>query len=215
MLDVTVLAPQATYQDIGSLCEEALKHDVWAVCVNPIHIERAGYHLRGSNTRVCSVVGFPLGANRTATKVMEARQALEDGASELDMVMNVGAYMAGDWATAENDIKAVVRETQGKIVKVIIEITLLSDEEIAGAARLVSSTGAGFVKTQTGWVQTRNTTADDIRRIREAIAPGVKIKASGGTRSWEAVRSLLNAGADRFGVRVQDVEGILAAAERE
>lgn len=214
-LDATVLSPQATYGDVDSLCEQAVRHGVWSVCVNPVHVRRAHGNLSGTDLRVCAVVGFPLGSNRTDTKAYEARQALEDGAGELDMVMNVGAFLSGDLAAVEEDIGAVVREACGKIVKVIIEIPLLCDEEISEAARLVSSAGASFVKTQTGWAQMRNTTADDIKRIRTAATPNVKIKASGGTRSWGAVSALLAAGADRFGVRVQDIEAILAAAESE
>jgi len=214
MMDATLLNPDATYQQIASLCSVAATNDVWSVCVNPIHVKRACEHLTGTNLRVCAVVGFPLGANQTETKVSEAIQALEDGASEVDMVMNVGALLSGDTKTVEEDISAVVRAAGGKTVKVIIEITLHSPDTMVQAARLVSDAGAHFVKTQTGWAQTRDTSPEDIRLIKDVIAPHVKIKASGGTRSWEAISRLLQAGADRFGVRGQDVAQILADCER-
>ena len=213
MMDATLLNPNATYDQIASLCSDAAANSVWSVCVNPVHVKRACQHLSGTDLKVCAVVGFPLGANRTETKVAEATRALEDGADEVDMVMNVGAFLSGDSKTAEEDIVAIVRAAGGKIVKVIIEITLLDDHTIVQAARLVSNAGAHFVKTQTGWAQTRDTTAQDIRLIKSAIAPQVKIKASGGTRNWKAVSCLLEAGASRFGVRIQDVSQILADME--
>lgn len=210
MIDATLLNTNATYEQIESLCKDAAANDVWSVCVNPVHVKRARQFLSATSLKVCSVLGFPLGANRTATKVFEARQALEDGADEIDMVMNVGAFLSGDVKTVEQDITAVVGAADGKVVKVIIEITFLDRETIAQAAQVVSRAGADFVKTQTGWAQTRNTTPEDIRLIKSAIAPQVKIKASGGTRSWEAISGLLGAGAARFGVRIQDVPHILA-----
>ena len=213
MIDATLLNSNTTYDQIASLCSDAAANNVWSVCVNPVHVKRACQQLSGTDLKVCAVVGFPLGANRTETKVAEATRAFEDGADEADMVLNIGAFLSGDFKTAEEDIVAVVRAASGKIVKVIIEVTLLDGDTMVQAARLVSNAGAHFVKTQTGWAMTRNTTPDDIRLIKSAIDSQVKIKASGGTRNWEAVSCLLEAGANRFGVRMQDVPQILADME--
>jgi deoxyribose-phosphate aldolase len=151
MIDHTLLKPEATEEQIRVLCEEAKEHGFASVCVNPYWVKQAAEWLKGSNVKVCTVVGFPLGATTKEAKAFEAKNAIENGAEEIDMVLNIGALKSGDFQTVEEDIRAVVETAGGAVVKVILETGLLSDEEIVKACELSKVAGAHFVKTSTGF----------------------------------------------------------------
>lgn len=199
-IDHTKLGPDVTPEDIDRLCQEARDYDFAAVCVNPVWVKRAAANLRGTSVRVASVVGFPLGANAPEVKALETRRALRDGAREIDMVLNIGALKAGDYAMVEQDIAKVVdacREV-GAACKVILETGLLSDEEKVAASRLAQIAKADFVKTSTGFGH-GGATVFDVALMREAVGPGMGIKASGGIKTADDVREMLAAGATRIG----------------
>jgi len=210
MIDHTLLKPDATPDQVRKLCAEAVEYGFYAVCVNPVHVEVAARSLQGSAVRVCSVIGFPLGANTTEIKVREAERAIADGAREVDMVLNVGAIKAGAFDAAEQDIAAVVKaaHARGAICKVILETGLLSDEEKVEACRRAVSAGADFVKTSTGFGPGGATVAD-IALMRRTVGPRVGVKASGGIRTYEVAREMVAAGATRIGASasVQIVQG--------
>ncbi|MEM8902760.1 MAG: deoxyribose-phosphate aldolase [Actinomycetota bacterium] len=199
-IDHTLLAPAATADEIDRLCDEAVEHRFMAVCVNPTWVRRCAARLDGSDVRVCTVIGFPLGATTTATKVGEAVEVAELGATELDMVLNVGALRSGDRAAAGDDIAAVVAAGHGAgaLVKVILETVLLTDDEKVSAARLAVAAGADFVKTSTGFGGGGATT-HDVALLRETVGRDVGVKASGGVRSREAAQDMIVAGASRLG----------------
>ena len=199
-IDHTLLKPEATPADIDRLCDEALEYGFAAVCVNPAWVRRAAARLRGSQVQVASVVGFPLGANAPEIKAMEARRALRDGAREIDMVINVGALKAGDYDAVRDDIRRVAdacREV-GALCKVIIEAALLSDEEKIVASRLAQQAKAHFVKTSTGFGP-GGAEVFDVGLMREAVGPGMGIKAAGGIKTAEQVQEMIEAGATRVG----------------
>ncbi|MDX1691745.1 MAG: deoxyribose-phosphate aldolase [Acidimicrobiia bacterium] len=199
-IDHTLLKPDATAAEIDRMCEEALEFGFASVCVNPAWIARVASHLRGSDVRACSVVGFPLGATTPHIKAMEARRALRDGAEEIDMVINVGALKSGDRDLVERDIAGVAdacREV-GAVCKVIIETSLLTDEEKVVASRLAVDAKADFVKTSTGF-STGGATVYDVALMREAVGPEMGVKASGGVRSREEAMDMIAAGATRIG----------------
>jgi deoxyribose-phosphate aldolase len=199
-IDHTILKPDATPREIDQVCDEALKHGFAAVCVNPVWVRRVAVKLRGSKVTVCSVVGFPLGAQPTAAKRYETRQALRDGAREIDMVINVGLLKAGDDARVRDDIRALAEacHESGAKLKVIIEAALLSDEEKARACRLSKEAGADFVKTSTGFGP-GGATIHDVDLMRRTVGADVGVKASGGVRSFHDLTKLLAAGATRIG----------------
>lgn len=200
MIDHTLLKPEATAADIERLCSEAVQHELNAVCVNPYWVGRAAGILGRSDVTLCSVVGFPFGATRAETKRAEATTALADGANEIDMVLNLGAVKSGDFATAEADIRAVRDATTGKILKVIIEATALSELELTRVVGIVAAKGVDFVKTSTGYHPTGGARISDVELIRKALdgAP-LGIKASGGIRSYDFATALIDAGATRLG----------------
>jgi deoxyribose-phosphate aldolase len=200
LIDHTLLRADATGVDVERLCREARDVRFAAVCVNPVWVALAARSLRGSAVRVCTVVSFPLGGGTTAAKVFEAREALARGASEVDMVINLGALKAGALDDVRSDVAAVVDACRrgGAIVKAIIETALLTDEEKATASRLAMEAGAAFVKTSTGFAA-RGATAADVALIRQAAGPAIGIKAAGGIRDLAAVRAMLEAGATRIG----------------
>jgi deoxyribose-phosphate aldolase len=200
MIDHTLLKPEASSTSIEKLCNEAREYGFASVCVNPTHVAAAASHLRGTNVKVCTVVGFPLGANTTAIKVFEAERALQDGATELDMVLNVGALLDGNYALVEGDINAVteVGHKAGAIVKVIIETALLEESHKIAACEIVTRVGADFIKTSTGFAA-KGATIDDIRLMRARIGASVKVKASGGIRDLKFTQELIAAGAERIG----------------
>ncbi len=197
-IDHTLLKPEATGDDITRLCNEAIVNCFYAVCINPSYVKLAAVTLEGSGVKVAAVVGFPLGATTTAAKAFETAEAIENGATEIDMVMHVGALKSGDKQYVVDDINAVVKATGGKTVKVIIETGLLSDEEKVLACRLAREAGAAFVKTSTGFGPGGATIAD-VQLMRETVGPELGVKASGGVRTPGAAREMIEAGATRIG----------------
>jgi deoxyribose-phosphate aldolase len=197
--DHTLLKPESTRSDITRLCSEARQYRFATVCVNPFWVPEAARQLAGSGVGITTVVGFPLGAASTFAKAAEARDAIAAGATEIDMVLNVGALKSGMYAEVEKDIAAVVEACKGRaVVKVILETGMLSDEEKVKACELSKSAGANFVKTSTGFGP-GGATVHDIALMRQTVGPEMGVKASGGVRDLEAVRSLIAAGATRIG----------------
>jgi deoxyribose-phosphate aldolase len=199
-IDHTLLKPGVTGPEIDRLCEEARRYNFAAVCVNPVWVRRAREHLRGSNVGIASVVGFPLGANATEIKVMEARRALREGAREIDMVINVGLLKEGDYEAVRQDISRVAdacREV-GAVCKVIIEAGLLTDEEKVIACRLAKEAKADYVKTSTGF-GAGGATVYDVALMRETVGPSMGVKASGGIKTADDAEQMIAAGATRIG----------------
>jgi deoxyribose-phosphate aldolase len=197
-IDHTLLKPEAKREDIVRLCKEALQNNFYSVCINPSFVQTAVSELKGSDVKVCAVIGFPLGATTTASKAFEAAEALASGAEEIDMVIHVGALKGGEENYVRDDIAAVVKAARGKTVKVIIESGLLTDSEKVLACQLSKEAGAGFVKTSTGFGP-GGATVGDIRLMRETVGPELGVKASGGVRSLETARLMIEAGATRIG----------------
>ncbi len=199
-IDHTLLKPDATPAEIEKLCREAREHHFAAVCVNPPFVKQCADLLRGSGVQIATVVGFPLGAHTTLTKVFETEQALADGATEIDMVINIGELKAGQDSFVREDIRAVVNAAHrvGSVVKVIIEAALLTDEEKVRASRLSKEAGADFVKTSTGFGP-GGATAHDVALMRETVGPNLGIKAAGGVRNLEQAQEMIKAGATRIG----------------
>ncbi|MGM0687964.1 MAG: deoxyribose-phosphate aldolase [Bacillota bacterium] len=197
-IDHTLLKPEATGRDIVKLCKEAVEYSFYAVCINPSYVNTAVKELQGSPVKVCAVVGFPLGVTSTTVKAFEAVEAVDGGAEEIDMVIHVGALKEGSTRYVIDDLSAVVKAVKGKTVKVIIETGLLDKEEKITACRLVKESGAGFVKTSTGFGPGGATIAD-IQLMRETVGPDLGVKASGGIRTAKAAREMIEAGADRIG----------------
>jgi deoxyribose-phosphate aldolase len=200
MIDHTILKPDATPDQIAQLCYEARKYEFASVCVNPTHVKMCAELLRGSPVKVCTVIGFPLGASSTEVKVFETETALRDGATEIDMVINIGALKAKDYELVAKDINGVVRmaHAAGALVKVIIETALLTDQEKEIACLLAKEAGADYVKTSTGF-SGGGATAEDIALMRAAVGPEMGIKASGGVSSYEDATKMVFAGATRIG----------------
>lgn len=201
LIDHTLLKPEATRGDIERLCAEAREWSFASVCVNPYWVPLCGELLDGGGSpAVCTVVGFPLGANATEVKRIEAETALRAGARELDMVQNVGALRSGDERTVASEIAllATVAHDGGAILKVILETCLLTDEQIVTASRLAAEAGADFVKTSTGF-STAGATVAHVRAMRAAVGPVIGVKASGGVRTLSALREMVKAGATRIG----------------
>ncbi|WP_297510731.1 deoxyribose-phosphate aldolase [Thermococcus sp.] len=211
-IDHTNLKPYATKDDIIRLCDEAIKYGFYAVCVNPYRVKLAKEYLheRKADVKVASVIGFPLGATPTEVKVFEAKKALEDGADELDMVINIGALKDGDYDYVEKDIEEVVKvaHEKGAKVKVIIETCYLTEEEKVKACELAKEAGADFVKTSTGF-GTGGATVEDVRLMRKVVGPDMGVKAAGGIRTYEQALAMIKAGANRIGTSsgVRIVEG--------
>jgi deoxyribose-phosphate aldolase len=199
MIDYTILKPDATPKDIKRICAEAIEHNFASVCINPVHVSLAAKMLDRTNIKVCTVIGFPLGANTTETKTFEMKNAIINGAQEADMVMNVGALKSGDYETVKKDISEVLNSAGGVIVKVIIETGLLTDEEKVYACKLAKEAGADFVKTSTGFSGSFSgkATVSDVKLMRSVFGEGVK--ASGGIRTYEDAIALVKAGATRIG----------------
>ncbi|SIT82407.1 deoxyribose-phosphate aldolase [Edaphobacillus lindanitolerans] len=198
-IDHTLLKAEATAEQIIVLCAEAKVHSFASVCVNPGWVETAARELEGSDVKVCTVIGFPLGANTKETKAFETADAIAKGAGEVDMVINIGALKSGDEQTVESDIRAVVEAASGKaLVKVIIETSLLTDDEKITACRLAKQAGADFVKTSTGF-STGGATVEDVALMRLTVGEEMGVKASGGVRSLADVEKMIKAGATRIG----------------
>jgi deoxyribose-phosphate aldolase len=200
IIDHTILKPDATEADILMLCAEAARYQFASVCVNGFWVPLAARELAGSDVKVCTVIGFPLGAMATAAKRSEAEIALRGGATELDMVLNVGALKGGDTVAVAADIAAVVQaaHASGALVKVILETCLLSDEQKVTACRLAVDAGAEFVKTSTGFGAAGATEAD-VALMRRTVGSGTGVKASGGIRTLDQLRAMVAAGATRIG----------------
>jgi deoxyribose-phosphate aldolase len=200
MIDHTLLKPDATPDQIAQLCYEARKHSFASVCVNPTHVKLCAQLLKGSPVKVCTVIGFPLGATPPEVKAFEAQQAIDEGAGEIDMVINIGAIKSKDYEAAARDVRAVVRaaHAKGAIVKVIIEAALLSDEEKVAACLIAKEAGADFVKTSTGFGP-GGATAADVALMRKVVGPGMGVKAAGGIRNLLDAQKMIEAGADRIG----------------
>lgn len=200
MIDHTLLKPEATKDQIVKLAEEAKEYSFASVCVNPAWVKTSAEILKDTpDVKVCTVIGFPLGATTSETKAFETKNAIENGAHEVDMVINIGALKAKQNDLVESDIRSVVEAAKGKaLVKVIIETSLLTDEEKKRACELSVKAGADFVKTSTGF-STGGATVEDIRLMRETVGPDIGVKASGGVRSREDALAMVEAGATRIG----------------
>lgn len=200
LIDQTLLKPEATAADVSRLCAEARQHAFAAVCVNPHWVRLAAGELAGSRVKVCTVAGFPLGANETKTKLLEADSALSKGAVELDIVQNVGALRSGDTRLVHDEIEELARlaHSSNALLKVILETCLLNEDEKREACRLALAAGADFVKTSTGF-STGGATRDDVVLMRQTVGSALGVKASGGIRSLASVREMVQAGANRIG----------------
>jgi deoxyribose-phosphate aldolase len=214
LIDHTLLKPDATSSQIVKLCAEAREHGFASVCVNPYWVPAAVQELVGSNVKTCTVVGFPLGANATPTKIFEAGKALRSGAQEIDMVINIGELKSGAVAAVLADIRGVVEETHGAgaLVKVILETCLLTDAQKVTACQLSVEAGADYVKTSTGF-STGGATVEDVALMRNTVGALTGVKASGGIRSLADLRKMVDAGATRIGTSsgVAIVAGALAS----
>ena len=199
MIDHTLLKADATKEQVKKLCEEAMEYGFHSVCVNSSFVYYCAQLLKDSDVKVCTVIGFPLGAMSTAGKAAEAKAAVKDGAQELDMVIHVGMIKSGDWDYVKQDIASVVEEAGEKaIVKVILETCLLTEEEKKTACRIAKEAGAAFVKTSTGF-STGGATAEDVALMRSVVGPEMGVKASGGVRTLEDALAMIEAGAERIG----------------
>lgn len=208
-IDHTILNADATKEDIKRICEEAKEYNFKTVCIQPYWVKYAKELLAGTEVGVTTVIGFPLGANTTEIKVAEAKQAVTEGASDVDMVINIGALKSEDYDTVLDDIKAVVDAVAGKaIVKVIIETSLLTKAEKIRASELAKQAGADFVKTSTGF-STGGATLDDVQLMRATVGPDMGVKASGGVRTFEDAKAMIEVGATRIGASsgISIVEG--------
>ncbi len=200
LIDHTLLKPEATRDDILSLCDEAAQFGFASVCINPNWVSVAAARLRGTPVKVCTVVGFPLGATLPPVKVFETEQAVKLGAQEIDMVINVGALRSGDDALVEQDIRGVaeIAHAGRAILKVILECVLLNDEQKVRGSQLALMAGADFVKTSTGFAS-GGATAQDVELMRMVVGEGIGVKAAGGIRSYEDLKAMVKAGATRIG----------------
>lgn len=197
-IDHTLLKPEATALDIERLCDEAKQHGFFSICINPSLVDWAAGCLEESQVKICTVVGFPLGAHETQIKVLETSCAVEQGAHEIDMVLNLGSLKSGLWNIVGADIAAVVEAAKGRTVKVILETALLNNEEKALACRVSKEAGAQFVKTSTGFGPS-GATVEDIQLMRATVGPDFGVKASGGIRDHATAIKMIQAGATRLG----------------
>ncbi|MDG4526164.1 deoxyribose-phosphate aldolase [Streptococcus suis] len=197
-IDHTVLKPETTKEQVAKVLEEAKEYDFASVCVNPTWVALAAESLKDSDVKVCTVIGFPLGANTPAVKAFETKDAISNGADEIDMVINIGALKTGNYDLVLEDIKAVVAASGDKLVKVIIEACLLTDDEKVKACQLSQEAGADYVKTSTGF-STGGATVADVALMRKTVGPDMGVKASGGARSYEDAIAFIEAGASRIG----------------
>jgi len=215
LIDHTLLKPEASRDEITKLCQEAARYGFASVCVNPWHVPLAAELLRGTQVKVCTVVGFPLGATLPQVKIYEAEEAIKLGAQEIDMVINIGALKSSQDDVVESDIRSVVEASHrgGAICKVILETALLTKEEKVRGSIACKKAGADFVKTSTGF-STAGATAEDVALIRDVVGPEVGIKAAGGIRTYEDLKKMVGAGATRIGASasVRILEEAVAAA---
>lgn len=197
-IDHTNLKQDMSEHDLIKLVNEAKEYDFFSICINPCWVKQASELLAGSNTNVCSVIGFPLGANTTNIKVLEAKEAIENGASEIDMVINVSKLKDKDYEYVYNEIKKIKEAIGNNVLKVIIEACLLTNEEKTIACQIIMKAGADFVKTSTG-MSTGGATVEDVKLFKEVVGDTTLIKAAGGVRTYEDAISMIEAGANRIG----------------
>ncbi|MDP4449774.1 deoxyribose-phosphate aldolase, partial [Staphylococcus hyicus] len=197
-IDHTLLKPESTRAQIDNIIEEAKNYHFKSICVNPTHVAYAHEKLADSDVLVCTVIGFPLGANTPEVKAFETTNAIDNGADEIDMVINIGALKDGRYDDVQKDIEAVVKAAQGKTVKVIIETTLLTDDEKVKACELSKAAQATFVKTSTGFAGGGATVAD-VKLMKETVGDALEVKASGGVRNLDDFKAMIDAGATRIG----------------
>ncbi|MCH7772498.1 MAG: deoxyribose-phosphate aldolase [Bacteroidetes bacterium] len=216
MIDHTLLKPDATSSDVKILCNEAKKYSFASVCINPGYVSLCSELLRGTNVKVCTVIGFPLGATTTEVKQFETEQAINNGADEVDMVINIGQLKQGNYDYVQKDVKAVVDTAKRRnvLTKVIFEISLLTDEEKVKAALICKKVGADFVKTSTGF-STGGATVGDVALMKFVVGRDIGVKAAGGIRSKEDAEAMIASGADRIGASasVKIVSGGVSADE--
>ena len=197
-IDHTLLKPESTQDQIDNLIAEAKEYNFASVCVNPTWVSHAAEALKDSDVKVCTVIGFPLGASTSRVKAFETKDAIENGADEIDMVINIGRLKAKEYDFVENDIRAVVEASGDKLVKVIIETCLLTDEEKEKACQLSVAAGADYVKTSTGF-STAGANVHDVALMRKTVGPNIGVKAAGGARSYADAEAFVKAGATRIG----------------
>ena len=197
LVDHTLLSTTATWEQVRAVCDEGREFATASVCIPPRYVKRASDYM-GNSLKICTVVGFPNGYATPEVKVFETEDAIRNGADEIDMVIDLGLAKAGDWEGVLQEIKAVKASCKGRILKVIVEACLLSQEEKVAACRVVSMSGADFIKTSTGFAG-GGATVEDVKLFRERVSPDVRIKAAGGIRTFEQARAMIEAGADRIG----------------
>lgn len=198
MIDHTVLKADTPLETVKRICDEAMEYGFASVCINPCHVAYCADYLKDSDVNVCTVISFPLGANTSAVKAFETKDAIANGADEIDMVMNIGALKDKNYDLVRDDVKAVVEAANGTLVKVILETCLLTEDEIKKACELCVEAKADYVKTSTGF-STRGATIEDVRIMKEAVHGKAKVKAAGGVRTPEDMVKIVAAGADRIG----------------
>lgn len=198
MIDHTVLKADTPLETVKRICDEAMEYGFASVCINPCHVAYCADYLKDSDVNVCTVIGFPLGANTSAVKAFETKDAIANGADEIDMVMNIGALKDKNYDLVRDDVKAVVEAANGTLVKVILETCLLTEDEIKKACELCVEAKADYVKTSTGF-STRGATIEDVKIMKEAVHGKAKVKAAGGVRTPEDMVKIVAAGADRIG----------------
>jgi deoxyribose-phosphate aldolase len=211
LIDHAILKPELTDADVAADLDLAARWGIFSVCVRPSDVPRAVARLDGTGVATGTVIGFPHGTTSTAAKTAESRRALDDGALELDMVLHIGRLRSGDLAAVQDDIAAVVEVAQGRVVKVILETALLSDDEVVAGSKAAEAAGAAFVKTSTGFAG-GGATPHHLRLMRDAVSPAMRIKASGGVRSLDTLLEMRAIGVDRFGTSATDT--ILTDVER-
>lgn len=196
-VDHTLLTTTATWEQVKAICDEGMEFGTASVCIPPRYVKRAAEYV-GNRLKVCTVIGFPNGYNTPEVKVFETEDAIRNGADEIDMVINLGLAKAGDWEGVLEEIKAVKASCKGRILKVIVEACQLTQEEKVAVCRVVSMSGADYIKTSTGF-STGGATVEDVALFRANIGPDVRIKAAGGIRTFQQAQAMLEAGADRIG----------------
>ena len=197
-IDHTNLKPFAKYEDIEKLCKEAIEYGFYSVCVNPFYVRFAKENLKNTQVKVCSVVGFPLGANTLKTKLTEATNASYDGADELDIVWNIGAFKSGKYNYVEEELKTIISYTENCVHKIIVETAYLTEEEKIKAVEIVKNSGAEFIKTSTGFAP-KGANIADIKLFKTVSEGKLKVKAAGGIRDYKTAVEMIKAGADRIG----------------
>jgi len=198
LIDHTLLKSETKIEDIKKLCEEALKYQFYSVCINPCYVKTAKEFLKNSDIKICTVISFPLGASTIKTKIYEATEAIENGADEIDMVMNIGMFKSNRYEYIYEEISSIKKAIEYRILKVIIETSILSEEEKIKASEIIKKSGANFVKTSTGFSQ-GGATKEDVLLIRKSVGDNFGIKASGGIKTYQQAVELINAGATRIG----------------